>query len=76
VLVELFTVSAVAAPEVSPVTVVVPLNPMVLADCIVIAPAELFPIFTDPVLVPVLILVAKLELAFKLIAAPEIVAPN
>lgn len=40
------------------------------------APAKELPIETAPVLVPVLILVSKLELAFKLTAAPVIVRPR
>src|SRR5581483_620314 len=48
---------------------------MVLALWRFIAPAALLPIVTAPVLVPVLMLVALLELALRLTAAPVTVRP-
>ncbi len=55
---------------------VVPLAmPIVPADCRLIAPASVLPIDTAPVLVPVLILVSKLELALRLAMAPVTVRP-
>jgi len=74
VLVELLTFKA--SPDVRPVMVVVPVRPIVLALCMVIAPAALLPMATAPVEVPVLMFVAKLLDALILVTAPLIVAPN
>jgi len=61
-----------------PVTVMAPVavTPNVEPVVIPTAPAAELPILTAPVEVPVLMLVAKLLEALRLIAAPEIVAPN
>lgn len=76
VLVELLTVKAAADPVERPVTVVVPVTPIVEPDCSEIAPAAELPTVTDPVEVPVLMLVLKLLLTFRLIAAPLMFAPR
>lgn len=81
------TVNAVVEPAAKPVTLVVPVRPMVLPLWMVIAPAAELPIPTVPVPVPfkmptlplpvpVFIFVAKLLLAFRLTVAPVTVSPK
>jgi hypothetical protein len=53
-----------------------PVRVMAAPEVRPIAPAELFPMETAPVEVPVLILVAKLLEALILVVAPEMVAPR
>ena len=64
-----------AAPELPIPVVAVPVVLIVVAPSTVVVDAEL-PIATVPVDVPVLMLVLKLLEAFKLMVAPEIVAPR
>ena len=54
---------------------VTPVRPMLVPEVTAMAPALALPTVTVPLLVPVLIVVLKLEESFKDIAAPETVAP-